>query len=58
MNTDWTEKIVIVTGGAGGMGQAVSRLFAEAGATTFVFGRTIESLRETAKISPYCSGLL
>jgi NAD(P)-dependent dehydrogenase (short-subunit alcohol dehydrogenase family) len=52
MNTDWTEKIVIVTGGAGGMGQAVSRLFAEAGATTFVFGRTIESLRETAKISP------
>jgi NAD(P)-dependent dehydrogenase (short-subunit alcohol dehydrogenase family) len=52
MNTDWTEKIVIVTGGAGGMGQATARLFAEAGAWTFVFGRTIESLNETAKISP------
>jgi NADP-dependent 3-hydroxy acid dehydrogenase YdfG len=52
MQTDWTGKIVIVTGGAGGMGQAAARMFAEAGAWTFVFGRTIESLRETAKLSP------
>ena len=51
MNTDWTGKIVIVTGGAGGMGQATAKLFAEAGALTFVFGRTIESLRETARLS-------
>jgi len=52
MKSDWTGKIVIVTGGAGGMGQAAARLFADAGASTFIFGRTIESLRETAKFSP------
>ena len=52
MQTDWTGKIVIVTGGAGGMGQATARMFAEAGAWTFVFGRTIASLRETARLSP------
>lgn len=34
------------------MGQAVARLFSDAGALTFVFGRTIESLQETAKLSP------
>jgi NAD(P)-dependent dehydrogenase (short-subunit alcohol dehydrogenase family) len=52
MLTDWTGKIVIVTGGAGGMGQAAARMFADAGASTFVFGRTLSSLRETAKLSP------
>jgi NADP-dependent 3-hydroxy acid dehydrogenase YdfG len=52
MQTDWTGKIVIVTGGAGGMGQAAARMFAAAGAWTFVFGRNISSLQETAKLSP------
>lgn len=52
MDTDWTGKIVVVTGGAGGMGQAAALLFAKAGASTFIFGRSIESLRETAKLSP------
>ncbi|MCB1229571.1 MAG: SDR family oxidoreductase [Verrucomicrobiae bacterium] len=52
MNQDWTDKIVIVTGGGGGMGQAAARKFAEAGAKTFIFGRTLESLEETAAISP------
>ena len=63
MQTDWTGKIVIVTGGAGGMGQAAARMFADAGAWTFVFGRTVSSLRETAKLSPRilpvcCDGLV
>ena len=33
MNQDWTNKIVIVTGGGGGMGQAAARRFAEIGAS-------------------------
>ncbi|MEZ5385118.1 MAG: SDR family oxidoreductase [Prosthecobacter sp.] len=52
MDQNWTDKIVIVTGGGGGMGQAAAKRFAEAGAKTFVFGRTLESLRESAALSP------
>jgi NAD(P)-dependent dehydrogenase (short-subunit alcohol dehydrogenase family) len=46
MQQDWTDKIVIVTGGGGGMGQAAARRFANAGARVFVFGRTLASLEE------------
>lgn len=53
MNQDWTDKIVIVTGGGGGMGQAAAKKFAEAGAKTFVFGRTLEALEESAALSPH-----
>ena len=52
MDQNWTDKIVIVTGGGGGMGQAAAKRFAEAGAKTFVFGRTLESLQESAALSP------
>ena len=52
MVRNWTEQIVIVTGGGGGMGQAAAKRFAEAGAKTFVFGRTLESLQECASFSP------
>lgn len=52
MDQNWTDKIVIVTGGGGGMGQAAAKRFAEAGAKTFVFGRTLESLQECAALSP------
>jgi NAD(P)-dependent dehydrogenase (short-subunit alcohol dehydrogenase family) len=52
MIQDWNDQIVIVTGGGGGMGQAAARRFAEAGAKTFVFGRTLESLQEAAGFSP------
>ncbi len=52
MDSNWQDKIVIVTGGGGGMGQAAAKRFAEAGAVTFVFGRTLESLQETAGLSP------
>jgi NAD(P)-dependent dehydrogenase (short-subunit alcohol dehydrogenase family) len=51
MDKNWTDKIVIVTGGGGGMGQAAAKRFAEAGAKTFVFGRTLESLQATAALS-------
>lgn len=52
MDQQWTDKIVIVTGGGGGMGQAAAKRFADAGARTFVFGRTLESLQESAALSP------
>jgi NAD(P)-dependent dehydrogenase (short-subunit alcohol dehydrogenase family) len=52
MHQNWTDQIVIVTGGGGGMGQAAAKRFAEAGAKTFVFGRTPESLQESASFSP------
>ncbi|MBV6499311.1 MAG: 3alpha-hydroxy bile acid-CoA-ester 3-dehydrogenase 1/3 [Prosthecobacter sp.] len=52
MDPNWNDRIVIVTGGGGGMGQAAAKRFAEAGAKTFVFGRTLESLQETAGLSP------
>lgn len=42
---------MIVTGGGGGMGQAAAKRFANAGAKTFVFGRTLESLQESAALS-------
>ncbi len=51
MNTEWTDRIVIVTGGGGGMGRDAARRFAEAGATTFVLGRTRDSLEKTAELS-------
>ncbi len=51
MENDWNNKIVIVTGGGGGMGQAAALRFAEAGAETFVFGRTLESLEATSQKS-------
>ncbi len=51
MNQNWQDQIVIVTGGGGGMGQAAAKRFAEAGAKTFVLGRTLTSLEETAALS-------
>lgn len=46
MQQEWTDKIVIVTGGGGGMGQAAAKRFAHAGARVYVFGRTVASLEE------------
>ena len=53
MDTNWTGKVVIVTGGAGGMGQAAAKSFAAAGAKTFIFGRTLEALKATASLSAH-----
>ncbi len=52
MITDWNNKTAIITGGGGGMGQAAAQRFAKAGAKTFVFGRTLESLQATTALSP------
>ncbi len=51
MDHSWTNKIVIITGGGGGMGRAAAKRFSGAGAKTFVLGRTPASLRETADLS-------
>lgn len=51
MNENWNNRIVIVTGGGGGMGQAAAQRFAEAGAKTFVLGRSVDSLKECASFS-------
>ena len=51
MQQNWQDQIVVVTGGGGGMGQSAAKRFAEAGATTYVLGRTLESLQEVAATS-------
>lgn len=51
MDTNWTGKNVIVTGGGGGMGQAAAKKFADAGAKVFVLGRSLDSLQEAADLS-------
>ncbi len=48
MEFDWTDRIVLVTGGGGGMGQAAAWRFAKAGARVFIFGRTLAALEDTA----------
>lgn len=53
MDSNYKDKIVIITGGGGGMGQAAAKRFAEAGAKTFVFGRTLDALSETAQLSSH-----
>ena len=52
MDQNWSKRTVIVTGGGGGMGQAAAKRFAEAGAKTFVCGRTPEPLEKCATLSP------
>lgn len=42
------DQVIIVTGAAGGIGQAMSREFASAGATVVLAGRTAESLQAVA----------
>ena len=51
MQDSWANKIVIVTGGGGGMGQAAAVRFARAGARTFVLGRTQQALEETCSLA-------
>ncbi len=52
MSIDWTDKIVIVTGGGGGMGRAAAKRFADAGARPYVLGRTLYALQASADLSP------
>ena len=58
MDKQWNDKIVIVTGGGGGMGQSAAKRFADAGAKTFIFGRTLDSLQATAALSPRITSIV
>ncbi|MGI9239695.1 MAG: SDR family oxidoreductase, partial [Verrucomicrobiales bacterium] len=51
MQSNWSDKNVIITGGGGGMGQAAAKRFSEAGARTFILGRTPGSLQAVADAS-------
>lgn len=45
----WMNKVVIVTGGGGGIGRAVAKKFADAGAQVVVIGRTLSKVEDVAK---------
>ena len=51
MNKDWKDKLVIVTGGGGGMGKATAQCFADAGAKVYVLGRSTDALQTAAAYS-------
>ncbi|MEV4351052.1 SDR family oxidoreductase [Actinoplanes sp. NPDC049596] len=44
---DFTDSVVLVTGGGSGIGAAIAAAFLEAGATVVVTGRRLEALRKT-----------
>lgn len=45
---DFTNKVVIITGGSSGMGAAAAKLFAEHGATLSLIGRSVDRLNQVA----------
>ena len=46
---DFSDKVVIVTGGSGGIGSATCKKYAQFGASVVVTGRNVERIRKTAE---------
>ncbi len=49
MNIDFTEKMVVITGGAGGIGGACAKEFLDSGATIALMDLSLESLKKKKK---------
>src|SRR6266849_9200798 len=56
MASNVTGKVVLVTGGGRGIGKAITRRFAEAGANVVIASRKLENLQATAKEFASLSG--
>ncbi|MCH1936285.1 MULTISPECIES: SDR family oxidoreductase [Clostridia] len=52
------EKVALVTGAGSGIGQAIAKYLAEAGATVVIIGRTESTLKETAELNKNISYLV
>ena len=48
MKCDMNDKVALVTGAGSGIGQAIAKFLAEAGAKVVIIGRTEATLKETA----------
>ncbi|MBA2661839.1 MAG: SDR family oxidoreductase [Bradymonadaceae bacterium] len=55
---NWTQTVVLVTGGSHGIGRATALLLAERGATVFICGRSKQALDETARLAEELAGEL
>ena len=54
MNISFTEKTVVITGGAKGIGEAAARLFYEQGATVYIFDADLEGHQTAQRIGQNC----
>ncbi|MGA2655067.1 MAG: SDR family oxidoreductase [Gammaproteobacteria bacterium] len=48
--SEFTNKVVVVTGGASGIGEAIARQFNDQGAKVVIFGRHLDKLNEAKKL--------
>lgn len=50
MNINMKNKVVMVTGAGSGIGQAIAKYMADAGARVMIVGRTEHTLQETSNL--------